>query len=61
MASLDILCSNLINLKNNITKIEHKKIFFSPSEIFKKYFMAQYMPNIFHDPDRNPPAPLQHN
>ena len=32
MASLDILCSNLLNLKNKITKIEHKKIFFDPSK-----------------------------
>ena len=49
MASLDILCSNPLNLKNKITKIEHKKIFCGPSKIFKniswpiniclKYFM----------------------
>ena len=30
MAKLDILCSNLLNLKNKITKIEHKKIFCNP-------------------------------
>ena len=50
MASLDILCSNFLNLKNNITKIEHKKIFCGPSKILKniswpiniclKYFMT---------------------
>ena len=50
MASLDILCSNPLNLKNKITKIEHKKIFCGPSKILKniswpiniclKYFMA---------------------
>ena len=50
MAILDILCSNLFNLKHNITKIEHKKIFCVPSKIFKniswpidiclKYFMT---------------------
>ena len=49
MASLDILCSNLLNLKNKITKIEHKNIFCGPSKILKniswpihiclKYFM----------------------
>ena len=49
MASLDILCSNHLNLKNKITKIEHKKIFCGPSKILKniswpinicqKYFM----------------------
>ena len=35
MASLDILCFNLFNLKNKIHKIEHKKIFCGPSKIFK--------------------------
>ena len=50
MASLDISCSNLLNLKNKITKIEHKKIFCGPSKTLKniswpiniclKYFMA---------------------
>ena len=49
MAILDILCSNLLNLKNKITKIEHKKIFCSPLKTLKniswpinicpKYFM----------------------
>ena len=50
MASLDFLCSNPLNLKNKITKIEHKKIFCGPSKILKniswpinmclKYFMT---------------------
>ena len=50
MASLDILYLNPLNLKNKITKIEHKKIFCDPSKISKnnswpiniclKYFMA---------------------
>ena len=50
MASLDILCSNSLNLKNKITKIEHRKIFYGPSKILKniswsisiclKYFMT---------------------
>ena len=48
MASLDILCSNSLNLKNKVTKIE-RKIFCGPSKILKnisrpinirlKYFM----------------------
>ena len=50
MASLDILCFKPLNLKNKITKIEHKKIFSSPTKILKnmswpinmllKYFMT---------------------
>ena len=35
MASLDILCSNQLNLKYKITKIEHKKTLCDPSEISK--------------------------
>ena len=35
MASSDILCFNPFNLKNEIMKIEHKKIFRGPSEILK--------------------------
>ena len=51
MASLDILCFNTFNLRNKITKIEHKK-----------YFMAhQYMPKIFHGPHKNPPDPRPTN
>ena len=50
MASLDILCFNPFNLKNEIMKIEHTKIFRGPSKILKsiswpiniclKYFMT---------------------
>ena len=50
IASLDILYCNHLNLKNKITKIEHKKIFCDPSKILGniwwpiniclKYFMA---------------------
>ena len=50
IASLDILCCNTLNLKNKITKIEHKKMFCGPSKILKniswpiniclKYFMT---------------------
>ena len=50
MANLDILCSNSLNLKNKIRKIEHEKIFCGPSKILKniswpiniclKYFMT---------------------
>ena len=56
IASLDILCSNPLNLKNEITKIEHKKIFCGPSN-FGKYLMThQYVPKIFHatPPPQNP-------
>ena len=51
MASLDILCSNPLNVKNKITKREH--ILWSIQK-FKKYFIAhQYMPKILHDPKKN--------
>ena len=50
MASLDILSSNPLNLKTQITKIEHKKIICGPSKYLKnipwpiniclKYFMT---------------------
>ena len=57
MASLDILCFNPFNLKNKITKIEHKKIFVAHHN-FEEYFMAhQYIPKIFHGPLKNPPPP----
>ena len=39
MASLDILCFNSFNLKNKITKIEHKKIFCGPSNILKNFLI----------------------
>ena len=58
MASLDILCFNPFNLKNEIMKIEHQKIFCGPSKILKniswpiniclKYFMAST--KILHPP-----------
>ena len=35
MANLDILCSNTLNLKNKITKIEHKNIICGPLNISK--------------------------
>ena len=35
MASLNILCSNLLNLKNEITKIEHQKKFCGASKNLK--------------------------
>ena len=35
MDSLGILYYNALNLKNKITKIEHKKIFLGPSKILK--------------------------
>ena len=61
MASLDILCFNHFNLKNKIMKIEHKKIFLGLSKISEKYFMAhQYMPKIFHGPNKSPLPPLPH-
>ena len=55
MASLDILCFNQFNLKNEIMKIEHKKTFCGPSKILKiiswsiniclKYFMNPTKPS----------------
>ena len=33
MASLDILCFNPFNIKNEIMKIEHKKVFSGPSKL----------------------------
>ena len=57
MASLDILCSNPLNLKNKITKIEHKKIFCATSNILTniswpinnclRYFMTPAKPCAF--------------
>ena len=35
MDSLDILCSNPLNLKNKLKSIEHRKIFCGPSKILK--------------------------
>ena len=55
MAILDILCSKLLNLKNKITKVEHKKIFWGPSKVLNniswpiniclKYFMNPTKPS----------------
>ena len=54
MASLNILCSNLLNLSNKIAKIEQEKIFCGPSKILKniswtidiylRYFMPPQKP-----------------
>ena len=58
MDSLGILCYNALNLKNKITKIEHKKNILWSIKKFEKYFMAhQYTPKIFHDSHKGPPAP----
>ena len=55
MASFDILCPNPLNLINNITKKEHKKIFCDPSKTLKniswpiniclKYFITPQKPS----------------
>ena len=65
MASLDILCSNPLSLKNKITKLEHKKMFCGPSKILKniswpiniclKYFMTSTKTLC---PPPNPPPVL---
>ena len=58
MASLDDLRSNHLNLKNKITKREHKKNIMWPIKNFEKYSTAfQYTPKIFHEPHNNPVAP----
>ena len=54
MASLDILCSKSLNVKNKITKIEQKKLFCGPSKTLRniswpiniclKYFMTPSPP-----------------
>ena len=55
MVNLDILCINLLNLRNKIMKIQENILW--PIKSFEKYFMAhQYMPKIFHDPHKNPLA-----
>ena len=58
MASLDILCSNPLNLKNKITKIEHKKIFCGPSKILKNISWPMNIPKIFHNLYKELPAPF---
>ena len=61
MASLDILCPNPLNIKNKITKIEHKKIFRDSSKILKKYSMVhQYMLKYFMAPAKTLRRPLLH-
>ena len=55
-AGLDILCSNLLNLKNEIMKIKQKKYFVAHKN-FEKYFIAhQHMPKIFHESHKNHPT-----
>ena len=55
MASLDILCSNPLNLKNKITYRTKKDILW-PIKNIEKYFMVyQYMLKIFHGTYKNPP------
>ena len=60
MASLDILCSNTLNLKNKITKIEHKKIFCGPSKILKNVsWPINICLKYFMNPHKNhPPIPF---
>ena len=70
MASLDISCSNPLNLKNKITKIEHRKIFCSPSKILEniswsiniclKYFMNPTKP-LQPTPTHPPPTYLMYS
>ena len=65
MASLDILCSKSLNVKNKITKIEQKKLFCGPSKTLRniswpiniclKYFMTPSPPK-----KKNTTAPLLH-
>ena len=67
MTSLDLLCSTRLNLKNKVTKIEHKKMFCGPSKILKnipwpiniclKYLMA---PSKTLRNPRPPPSPSLH-
>ena len=66
MVSLDILCSSPLNLKNKITKLEHKKIFCGPSKLLSniscpvniclEYFMTPPKKNPSAHPP-NPPPP----
>ena len=56
MACLDIFCSNLLNLKNKITKIEYKKYFVTHRTFWKIFHGPSYMPKIFHGPHRNSPS-----
>ena len=51
-----ILCSNPLNLKNEITKIEHK-IFCGKSKILKNISWPINMSKIFYDPHIYSPPP----
>ena len=58
MASLDILCFNPFKLKNKIMKIEHTRIFRSPSKILKNIsWLINICLNISWSPQK-PSAPL---
>ena len=61
MASLDILCSNPLNLKSKTTKIEHQKMFSGSSQILENFswpinIRLKYF-EIFHNPYKNSPTP----
>ena len=56
MASLDILYSKPLNLKNKIRKIEHKKIICGPSKILKNISWPINI-RLKYDPHKNPPVP----
>ena len=53
MASLDIFCSHHLNLKNKITKIEHKKIFCGPSKICARWVNMLILSSYFHNKPNN--------
>ena len=48
MAILDILRSNPLNLKNKITKIEHKKIFVTHQTFWKNFDPHKNHPPFLH-------------
>ena len=50
MASLDILCFNPFNIKNEIMKIEHKKIFSGPSKILRNISWPPQKPSTLPPP-----------
>ena len=60
MASLDILCSNPLNLKNKIAKVEHKKKFCGPSKFLKNVSWSINICLKNFMPLQNLSAPLQH-